>query len=90
VHFLLLTSFNFTFITNTLTTYKTSNIINMSDGPQQAGDKKSSDAKAEDPSHPGMSPDPAERGAQLGHENAQGGQSVGTGGHGEGSGNAGM
>ena len=32
--------------------------------------------------HPGMNPDPAERGRQLGHQNAQGGKSVGTGGHG--------
>jgi hypothetical protein len=31
--------------------------------------------------HPGMNPDPAQRGAQLGHENAQGGKSIGTGGH---------
>jgi hypothetical protein len=61
----------------------------MSDGPQQIGDKKSGDARAEDPSHPGMSPDPAERGKQLGHENAQGGQSIGTGGHGTGNGSIG-
>jgi hypothetical protein len=54
----------------------------MSDGPKQAGDKKTDDPKPEDPSHPGMSPDAAERGKQLGHENAEGGQSVGTGGHG--------
>ena len=32
--------------------------------------------------HPGMNPDPAKRGKQLGEENAEGGQSVGTGGHG--------
>ena len=32
--------------------------------------------------HPGMNPDPAQRGAELGHENAQGGHSIGTGGHG--------
>jgi hypothetical protein len=31
--------------------------------------------------HPGMNPDPAERGRQLGHENAHGGHSIGTGGH---------
>jgi hypothetical protein len=31
--------------------------------------------------HPGMNPDPAARGKQLGEENALGGQSVGTGGH---------
>ncbi len=31
--------------------------------------------------HPGMNPDPAARGAELGRENAQGGHSVGTGGH---------
>jgi hypothetical protein len=29
-----------------------------------------------------MNPDPAERGRKLGHENARGGQCVGTGGHG--------
>ncbi|CAF1313572.1 unnamed protein product [Adineta steineri] len=54
----------------------------MSEGAHQLGDKQSNDKKPEDPSHPGMDPDPAERGKQLGHENAQGGQSVGTGGHG--------
>jgi hypothetical protein len=54
----------------------------MSDGPQQAGDKQPGDNRTEDPTHPGMAPDPAERGKQLGHENAHGGQSVGTGGHG--------
>jgi len=32
--------------------------------------------------HPGMNPDPAARGAELGRENAEGGQSIGTGGHG--------
>ncbi len=32
--------------------------------------------------HPGMNPNPAERGKQLGEENADGGHSVGTGGHG--------
>ncbi len=32
--------------------------------------------------HPGMNPNPAERGRQLGEENADGGHSVGTGGHG--------
>ncbi len=31
--------------------------------------------------HPGMNPDPAERGRELGHANAHGGQCVGTGGH---------
>ncbi len=62
----------------------------MSEGPQQAGDKQSGNSQLEDPCHPGMSPDPAERGKQLGHENAQGGQSVGTGGHGANAGNAGM
>jgi hypothetical protein len=61
----------------------------MSEGEKQIGDKKPGDARPEDPTHPGMSPDPAERGKQLGHENAQGGQSIGTGGHGAGSG-AGM
>jgi hypothetical protein len=54
----------------------------MSDEPQQAGDKPSDDKRPEDPAHPGMSPDAEERGKQLGHENAHGGQSVGTGGHG--------
>lgn len=29
-----------------------------------------------------MNPNPGERGRQLGHENAHGGRSVGTGGHG--------
>jgi hypothetical protein len=29
-----------------------------------------------------MNPDPTERGRQLGHANARGGQCVGTGGHG--------
>jgi hypothetical protein len=29
-----------------------------------------------------MNPDPAKRGAELGRENAEGGQSIGTGGHG--------
>lgn len=62
----------------------------MSEGAKQLGDKKSNGGQPEDPTHPGMSPDPAERGKQLGHENAQGGQSVGTGGHGVGSGGAGM
>jgi hypothetical protein len=62
----------------------------MSDGPKQAGDKKTNDSQLEDPTHPGMSPDPAERGKQLGHENAQGGQCVGTGGHGTSSSSAGM
>jgi hypothetical protein len=32
--------------------------------------------------HPGMNPDPAQRGKQLGEENAEGLHSVGTGGHG--------
>jgi hypothetical protein len=31
--------------------------------------------------HPGMNPDPAQRGRQLGRENADGVHSVGTGGH---------
>ena len=61
----------------------------MSEGPKKAGDKQTDDNRQEDPNHPGMSSDPAERGKQLGHENAQGGQSVGTGGHGASSG-AGM
>ena len=58
----------------------------MSQAAKQTGDKKPDDKKPEDPSHPGMSSDPAERGKQLGHENAHGGQSVGTGGHGTASG----
>ncbi len=33
--------------------------------------------------HPGMNPNPAERGRELGEENACGGQCVGTGGHGK-------
>ncbi|CAF0762391.1 unnamed protein product [Rotaria sordida] len=58
----------------------------MSEGPKQAGNKQADDKRPEDSSHPGMAPDPAERGKQLGHENAQGGQCVGTGGHGTSSG----
>ena len=54
----------------------------MSTEGKQAGDKQHDEKKPEDPSHPGMSADPAERGKQLGHENTHGGQSVGTGGHG--------
>ena len=54
----------------------------MAQEARQAGDKKIDEHRPEDPSHPGMSPDPVERGKQLGHENAYGGQSVGTGGHG--------
>ncbi len=54
----------------------------MSSGPKQAGDKKPGDQRPEDPNHPGMSPDPAERGRQLGEENADGENCVGTGGHG--------
>ncbi len=56
----------------------------MSSQPSsQAGDKKAGDTRPEDPSRPGMSPDPAERGRELGEENAYGGHSVGTGGHGK-------
>jgi len=54
----------------------------MSEKQQQLGDKQSGDNRPEDPSHPGMSSDPVERGKELAHENAHGGQSVGTGGHG--------
>ncbi len=36
--------------------------------------------------HPGMNPDPAERGKELGEENAAGDHSEGTGGHGKSSG----
>lgn len=35
----------------------------------------------EEQMHPGMNPDPAVRGAELGHENMEGGHCVGTGGH---------
>ncbi|CAF3723579.1 unnamed protein product [Rotaria sp. Silwood1] len=52
----------------------------------QTGDKKADDTGSEDPSHPGMNPDYAERGKELGEENACGGHSVGTGGHGKSSG----
>lgn len=45
-------------------------------------DKQSNDNRPTDPNHPGMLPDPEEQGRQLGHCNAHGGQSVGTGGHG--------
>jgi hypothetical protein len=54
----------------------------MADGPKQMGDKQPGDNRPEDPAHPGMIPDPTERGRELGHENARGGQCVGTGGHG--------
>lgn len=40
--------------------------------------------------HPGMNPDPVERGRQLGHENAHGGRCVGTGGHGRSGGSFGI
>ena len=51
---------------------------------QPVGGKHTQDSSqlTQEQLHPGMNPDPAERGRQLGHENAQGGQSVGTGGHG--------
>jgi hypothetical protein len=55
----------------------------MSQGSKQVGDKKSGDHRPEDKSHPGMNPDPAERGKQLGEENAYGAHSTGTGGHGK-------
>ena len=58
----------------------------MSNEAHQLGDKKPGDSRPEDPTHPGMSPDPVERGKELAHENAHGGQSVGTGGHGASSG----
>lgn len=54
----------------------------MSNEAHQLGDKPAGDNRAEDPSHPGMSADPVERGKQIAHENFHGGQSVGTGGHG--------
>jgi hypothetical protein len=63
------------------------NSIIMSSHPSsQNGEKKPAAKRPEDPSHPGMSPDPAERGRELGEENAYGGTSVGTGGHGKASG----
>ncbi|CAF1317061.1 unnamed protein product [Rotaria magnacalcarata] len=49
----------------------------------ETGDKKPYDIHSEDSSHPGMNPDYAERGKQLGEENAYGSHSVGTGGHGK-------
>ena len=51
---------------------------------QPVGGVHASDGKhfSEQELHPGMNPDPAERGRQLGHQNAHGGHSVGTGGHG--------
>ena len=51
---------------------------------QPVGGKHVSDLSqlSEEQLHPGMNPDPVERGRQLGHENAYGGHSVGTGGHG--------
>jgi len=62
----------------------------MPDGPKQVGAKKAGNNLPEDPSHPGMNPDPAERGKELGEENAYGGNCVGTGGHGKGSGGGSM
>ncbi|CAF5067145.1 unnamed protein product, partial [Rotaria sp. Silwood1] len=50
----------------------------MSDEHQQPQDHQSDDS-----GHPGINPDPVERGKQLGHENAHGGHCVGTGGHGQ-------
>ena len=47
-------------------------------GTHGADSLKTNDAQ----SHPGLPSDPAERGRELGHANAQGGESVGTGGHG--------
>ncbi|CAF1306944.1 unnamed protein product [Rotaria sp. Silwood1] len=51
---------------------------------QRIGGEHSMDMSqfTEEEQHPGMNPDPAARGAELGRENAQGGHSVGTGGHG--------
>ena len=51
---------------------------------QPVGGKHASEGThfSEQELHPGMNPDPTERGRQLGHENAHGGHSVGTGGHG--------
>ncbi|CAF1354863.1 unnamed protein product [Didymodactylos carnosus] len=52
----------------------------MSDKNDQQNDKQNE--QQQDAQHPGMNPDPAERGKELGRANAQGGESVGTGGHG--------
>ncbi|CAF3398899.1 unnamed protein product [Rotaria socialis] len=51
---------------------------------QPVGGKHVSDSSQfkQEELHPGMNPDPIERGRQLGHKNAYGGHSVGTGGHG--------
>lgn len=50
---------------------------------QPVGGKHASDPSqfSQEQLHPGMNPDPVERGRQLGHENAHGGHCVGTGGH---------
>jgi len=40
--------------------------------------------------HPGMNPDPAARGKELGEENADGENCIGTGGHGKSSSGVGM
>ena len=55
----------------------------MSEGSKQVGDKKPGNNQPEDKAHPGMNPDPAERGKKLGEENAYGAHSVGTAGHGK-------
>ncbi|CAF2910696.1 unnamed protein product [Rotaria sp. Silwood2] len=52
----------------------------------QVGDQKNDDARSEYPSPPEIPHNPAERGRELGEENAYGGHSVGTGGHGNRSG----
>ncbi|CAF4083122.1 unnamed protein product [Rotaria sp. Silwood2] len=52
----------------------------------QVGDEKTDDARSEYPSPPEILHNPAERGRELGEENAYGGHSVGTGGHGNKSG----
>ncbi|CAF2910066.1 unnamed protein product, partial [Rotaria sp. Silwood2] len=55
---------------------------------QRVGGKHSTDELhlTQEQQHPGMNPDPAERGKELGEDNAYGGYSVGTGGHGTSSG----
>lgn len=63
---------------------KSTLMLMFADSNQPVGGKHGSDLSgvSEKEMHPGMNPDPAQRGAELGHENAEGGHSVGTGGHG--------
>jgi hypothetical protein len=58
----------------------------MSNGTKQDGDNRSKDRSHKDPAQPVMSSKPGEQGRIWGEENAAGGQSVGTGGHGDHSG----